>query len=229
MAFSLDKIVPWGRSLDEYIKMFNLTPEDRKRTILGCADGPASFNAEWTRLGGKVVSIDPIYELSAEQISNRINETAEEVFRKVEQNEHDFVWSDFSSPEDLLKKRLTTMQLFLDDFHEGLERGRYLPAEVLDLPFAAKQFELALCSHFLCLYSEQLTGDFHRSAISELLRVANEVRIFPILELGNAPCRYLNEIIEEFNTEQFSCKIEETHYEFQIGANQMLRVTRTCA
>ena len=59
--FTLDKVVPWGRSFDEYCRMFLLTDQDLAGRIVGCADGPASFNAEATRLGTRVVSCDPIY------------------------------------------------------------------------------------------------------------------------------------------------------------------------
>jgi hypothetical protein len=47
----LDEIVPWGRSLAEYQLMFSLTEADLSRDILGCGDGPASFNAEMTDRG----------------------------------------------------------------------------------------------------------------------------------------------------------------------------------
>ena len=45
MAFTLDKVVPWGRSYDEYVSMFGLTGDDLSLSILGCGDGPASFNS----------------------------------------------------------------------------------------------------------------------------------------------------------------------------------------
>ena len=50
MSVRLDHIVPWGRSLDEYRLMFNLTESELGSTILGCGDGPASFNAEIIRV-----------------------------------------------------------------------------------------------------------------------------------------------------------------------------------
>lgn len=55
MAFTLKNIVPW-RSFDEYVAMFALTDEDLRKNILGCGDGPADFNAEITKRGGKIVS-----------------------------------------------------------------------------------------------------------------------------------------------------------------------------
>jgi len=61
MAFRYENVVPWGRSYEEYLRMFDLRPDDLKRCILGCADGPASFNSELTRRGGGVVSVDPLY------------------------------------------------------------------------------------------------------------------------------------------------------------------------
>ena len=48
--------------------MFDLTNVDLETQILGCGDGPASFNAEMKALGHTVVSVDPIYQFSADQI-----------------------------------------------------------------------------------------------------------------------------------------------------------------
>ena len=47
----LEQVVPWGRSLAEYRAMFALSEADLQRRILGCGDGPASFNAEMTAAG----------------------------------------------------------------------------------------------------------------------------------------------------------------------------------
>jgi hypothetical protein len=58
--FTLDQVVPWGRSYEEYASMFSLSGADLAGGILGCGDGPASFNAEATRIGTKVVSCDPL-------------------------------------------------------------------------------------------------------------------------------------------------------------------------
>jgi hypothetical protein len=61
MAMQLDQVVPFGRALDEYRAMFPLSPEDLAKTIIGVADGPASFNAEMHAQGRHVVSADPLY------------------------------------------------------------------------------------------------------------------------------------------------------------------------
>jgi hypothetical protein len=75
----LNEIIPWGRTFDEYQRMFDLSDSDLNQKILGCGDGPASFNAEMTEMGHSVVSIDPVYQFSAEQIDRRVRETYETV------------------------------------------------------------------------------------------------------------------------------------------------------
>ena len=53
--FTLEQVVPWGRSFDEYRAMFALSDADLDGRLLGCGDGPASFNAVATRRGAKVI------------------------------------------------------------------------------------------------------------------------------------------------------------------------------
>ncbi len=36
MAFTLETVLPWGRSLDEYRHIFSLTDEDPASAIRGC-------------------------------------------------------------------------------------------------------------------------------------------------------------------------------------------------
>ena len=79
MPFSIDRVVPWGRSAAEYQAMFGLNEADLGGRILGCGDGPESFNAELYAQGRTVVSVDPLYAVSAAAIERRIEETFGEV------------------------------------------------------------------------------------------------------------------------------------------------------
>ncbi|HPS52543.1 MAG TPA: SAM-dependent methyltransferase [Phycisphaerae bacterium] len=222
MAFTLKDVVPWGRSFDEYVAMFALTEDDLKKRILGCGDGPAAFNCTLTNRGGSIVSVDPIYRFSAEEIKNRINETYVQVMEQTEQNRHEFVWENISSPQELCELRIAAMNDFLSDYPAGLANGRYIDASLPNLPFADKTFELSLCSHLLFLYSEHLTADFHIMVIKELCRVAGEVRIFPLLELGAKKSRHLDTIINSLQNDSFTVNIRKVPYEFQNGGNEML-------
>ncbi len=222
MSFTLEKIVPWGRSFDEYVAMFSLTESDLEKRILGCGDGPASFNAEMTRRGGKVTSVDPIYQFSAREIKERINATYYDVMEQTRKNRDEFFWKHIKTVEELGLIRMEAMDKFLADYSAG--DGRYVNAELPSLPFGDKGFDIALCSHFLFLYGKQLSVEFHLQSVKELCKVASEVRIFPLLELGAKKSRHLEEVVQALEEDEYECGIEKVTYEFQKGGNQMLRV-----
>lgn len=222
--FTLDQVVPWGRSFKEYKAMFALTEGDLEKRILGCSDGPAGFNTGLTRQGGRVISTDPLYRFSATEIRGWIDEAFTQVLEQVRQNRHEFVWNDIKDLTELSSLRWAAMEEFLADYPSGLKEGRYREAALPDLPFEDASFDLALCSHFLFLYSDQFSLDFHLAAVRELCRVANEVRIFPLLELGAIPSRHLEPLITHMGKESYSLEKIKVNYEFQKGGNQMLKV-----
>lgn len=225
MAFSLDNIVPWGRTYDEYLAMFSLSPVDLTRPILGCGDGPAGFNAAATGHGARVVSIDPLYAFSAAQIKNRIAETRDTVLEQLRHNRDAYVWTSIGSPAELDRLRTTAMDAFLADFETGKQQGRYLPGALPDLPFADRQFSLALASHLLFLYSDHLSFDFHLQALLEMLRVADEVRVFPLLTLAGKTSPHLDPLVARLAATGYVVQSEAVAYEFQRGGNRMLRIT----
>jgi hypothetical protein len=226
MPFTLADVVPWGRSFDEYVAMFALEQRDLQGTILGCGDGPAAFNAVATERGHRVVSVDPIYEFSASDIERRIEQTAAEIAEQTRRNAAEFVWTHFKSVDELIATRRAAMQRFLEDLPSGLAGGRYIPGSLPNLPFRFDQFQLALCSHFLFLYSEQLDFDFHLRSILALCSVAKEVRIFPLFELGSRPSRHVDSLMIWMRERGFRLERVRVDYEFQHGANEMLTVKR---
>jgi hypothetical protein len=223
MPFTLDRIVPWGRDSAEYAAMFALDDRDLARRILGCADGPASFNAEATARGARVTSCDPIYQFTARQIAERVDAVFPEVIAQTRANADGFVWDRFASVEALGDARRAAMDRFLADFRDA-DAGRYVAAALPDLPFAAGAFDLALSSHFLFLYSAQLSLDVHRAAIRELCRVAREVRIFPVLTLARDVSPYLRPVVEELRADGAMAELTRVGYEFQRGGDTMLRI-----
>lgn len=225
MAFTLQQVVPWGRSLDEYRRMFALSEAELAWPILGCGDGPASFNAQWTAAGGRVVSCDPLYFFTREQIEQRLNEVRPVIMAQTRSHTEQFVWEYFASPDALEAERMAVGRRFLVDYETGAAQGRYVAAALPQLPFQDGSFPLAVCSHFLFLYSTQLSEEFHRAALMELLRVAHEVRIFPLLGLDAQPSPHLEPLLKAFG-ESFQVEIVPVDYEFQRGGNQMLKLCR---
>lgn len=222
--YTLDRVVPWGRSFDEYQRMFALSETDLGRTIVGCGDGPASFNAEATRRGSTVVSCDPIYRYDVDQLRERIAVTYQEILEQTRLNASEFIWSKIRSVEELGQVRMAAMNDFLDDYPAGRTDGRYIDAALPKLPFSDGAFGLALCSHFLFLYTTQLGESFHLRAIREMCRVAREVRIFPLLALGAVPSPFVEPVMAELQRDGISVSIERVPYEFQRGGNTMMRI-----
>ncbi|MHC4400793.1 MAG: SAM-dependent methyltransferase [Planctomycetota bacterium] len=222
MAFQLDQIVPWGRSFDEHVRMFSLTAGDLKKRILGCGDGPASFNANMRQKGYRVVSVDPFYRSSAEQIRERGRKAYRTIIDQLVANQSAYVWTDVASPQDLGRIRMETMHEFLTDFEAGKSEGRYLPHPLPHLPFGDDDFDLTLCSHLLFTYSRQLSAEFHCQGMVEMCRVATEVRVFPLLDQSGQLSPYVDSVRRCLKESGYQSAIQPVDYEFQRGGNEML-------
>jgi hypothetical protein len=228
MSMQLNEVIPWGRSFEEYARMFALTGEDLAGTILGCGDGPASFNAGATARGHRVVSCDPLYAFSTEEIERRVGECYDTVISQVKRSPDGFVWTHFRNPDHLGECRLAAMRRFLADFEAGKQEGRYVAASLPALPFADNQFSLALVSHLLFLYSEHLALDFHTAAFKELLRVSREARVFPLLGLDRQWSPHVGPVCKHLTRAGFVVEVIAVGYEFQKAedhaGNRMMRV-----
>lgn len=222
MAVTLDRIVPFGRSLAEYRLMFDLTEADLQRQILSIADGPASFNAEATPLGASIQSIDPIYQFDGPAIRQRFEAVVDDIIAQVSATPDDWSWNVHASPAALRASRERTLELFLADYDRGRQAGRYRYGALPHLDCTDGQFDLVLCSHFLLLYSAHLDYAFHRQALQELLRVGREVRVFPLLALDCTRSPYLDKLVTELTQQGYHAEIETVGYEFQKGGNEML-------
>ncbi|WP_111495550.1 class I SAM-dependent methyltransferase [Marinobacter bohaiensis] len=218
----LSQIVPWGRSLSEYRAMFGLTETDLDADILGCGDGPASFNAEVSQRGGRVVSVDPVYRFSADDIRSRIDEVYPHIMQQMRENQASYLWEDMGDVERLGEVRMRSMASFLDDYPQGRPDGRYVEAALPHLPFGDSAFDLALCSHFLFLYSEHVDLDAHLAGIRELGRVAREVRVYPLLGLDGRLSPHLEPVMQALTEEGWQVSRQPVAYQFQRGATEML-------
>ncbi len=230
MSMRLYEVIPWGRSFEEYRLMFALSDDDLAGTILGCGDGPASFNAEATKEGHRVLSCDPLYAFSAGDIERRVRECYDTVISQVKQGRDGFVWGRFRDPDHLGECRLAAMRTFLSDFEKGKQEGRYVAASLPMLPFKDGRFSLALVSHFLFLYSGQFDLDFHVAACEELLRVAEDLRVFPLLGLDRRWSQHVSPVCEHLRRAGFVAEVVAVEYEFQKAddhaGNRMLRVRK---
>ena len=134
----------------------------------------------------------------------------------------EYSWKSIRDPEELGRVRMRAMGAFLDDYDPGKEQGRYVEGSLPELPFADGQFDLALCSHFLFLYSERFDLEQHIASARELCRVAKEARVYPLLTLEGEPSPHLAPLRSALRDVGIDTRLESVGYEFQIGATQML-------
>ncbi len=226
MAIQLEQVVPFGRSLDEYIKMFALSAQDLQKSILGVGDGPASFNAEGTRLGYQITSVDPLYCFTADQIRTRFDQVADNIIDQIRNSPEDWVWTHHTSPDDLRKNREKVIEVFSQDYEQGKAENRYQVGALPQLSYSDREYELGLCSHFLFLYSDHFDQNFHFDAVCELLRVCQEVRIFPLLTLTLEPSPHLEPVRNKLEQKGYQCNIQTVPYQLQRGGNQMLKIAK---
>jgi len=220
----LANVVPWGRSFEEYQAMFRLSDDDLKKRILGCGDGPASFNAEATKRGCQITSCDPVYQFEAKEIRRRIDEVYPDIMSKMKQGKDSYIWESLGSVEELCKVRMKAMSKFLSDFDAGCRQGRYVPASLPSLPFPDSGFDLALCSHYLFLYSDHVNGVTHLASMRELCRVASEVRVFPVVSLDGQISKHLDSVTTALSADGMDVSLQSVSYRFQKGATEMLVV-----
>jgi len=104
----------------------------------------------------------------------------------------------------------------------AIQKERYVPASVTQVPFHDDTFDLALCSHFLLLYSLQLDYDFQFTSFQEMKRVVREVRVFPLLDLDANRSDPLPPLMNALENLGHTARLETVSYEFIKGADLML-------
>lgn len=225
MAFKLDRVVPWGRSLEEYRLMFQLSDDDMSKKFAGFGDGPACFNYEMTERGGDVVSFDLIYQFSKEEIEKRIEEVRVIVMQQMKENAENYVWKNIKNLSELENIRMSAMKKFLSDYEKGKTEGRYVCHEFPNkLLYESDYFDIGLSSHFLLMYTT-LGYDFHIASMAEMLRVCKEIRIFPIVDLDAKETNLTKNVINYFKKD-YKVETVETEYEFQKGDNKLLIIRK---
>ncbi len=224
----LDQVAFIGRTLDEYVRIFGLdSPLLRQGRILDCPAGAASFTAEAALSGLDVVACDVLYGLPPEELVWKGEKDIKLIYDKVGEVSHLYVWDYYKDRDDLITMRKKALALFADDIASDGSARRYVQASLPRLPFADETFSLVLSGHFLFLYGDMLDLEFHKASLMELMRVSSgEVRIFPVSQLDTKPYRHIGEIISFLDSRGVEAEISRVPFEFQRGANRMMRLRR---
>jgi len=218
------------RGYTEYERMFALDEAALRRgEVLDVASGASSFAAEARSRGVRVISVDPRYAMTAEELGEESRAEIETSAGKLAGLMHLYDWSYYGSMERHKAMRLESLRTFLRDYAEPGARRRYVAASLPSLPFEDGRFALVLCSHFLFLYGEQFDEAFHQAALVELLRVCEpggEVRVYPVVTLRFRPYAALAQLIAHLEALGASCSLDPAGLPFLPNSDRMLVVRK---
>jgi len=225
-GLELERIVFIGRTFEEYLDMFSLTPDELKgRTILDCPAGACSFTAIGSQKGLDITACDIAYYHQGEDLKNKGLQDIEHAMENMEKAKGNYKWDYFEDIEELKAHRLDALHACANDMRENSER--YIPVTLPELPFKDKEFDIILSAHFLFMYADRLNYEFHLETLHELLRVAKEeVRVFPLVDLEGKRYKHLNKVMEHLHEKGFYAEEVNVSYEFQANADSMLIIKK---
>ena len=205
--------------------MFDLGPAELSGVVLDCSAGLAGFTAEAGRRGTRAVAVDPAYALGRQELATLGSADLARGSAIAADHPDRFTYEWYGTPERRLSMRTRALAQFLPDLVMHAER--YVAGQLPQLPFRDDAFDLALCSHLLFTWADQLGLDWHLAALVELTRVAQAVRVFPTVVQGAGdPVPFWDELMAELASAGLRTERRRVPYEFQVGANTMLVVTR---
>lgn len=225
-GLQLDRVVLLGRTFEEYCGFFGFTAgELRGKRVLDVAAGVSSFAAQAAALGIAATAVDPIYEWEPARIAERCQPDLEDVYRAIG-SKPAYRWgaNSYLSPEHMKEFRERSYKTFLLDFerHKG---QRYVAGALPKLPFADGEFDLVFASYFLFVYEEHFDYAFHRASILELMRVAREARIYPLVTFEARRSACLEKALANPALSGFRFEEVRTDFEFLLNSNAFLKIT----
>jgi hypothetical protein len=222
MARGLGDIIVSSRPYDEYRAMFGLTDaEILAGPVLDCPGGAGAFAAGVRARGGRAVSADPAYALPPGELVAEVEAGFARGLRYLDENRDSYVWTFFSSVEDLEARRMAALREFAEDFRG--EDERYRAAALPDLPIADGAFRLVLSGYLLFAYPDHLDDPAQEAGLRELLRVAREeVRVYPLIDTAYVRHPAIDALRRRLGADGVESEVRTVDYAFQSGASEVL-------
>lgn len=223
METMLNPLNAIGYGIDDYVNMFSLSENELDMHIIDCYAGASCFTKEMTMKKRKVVACDPLYGKSLATIKTTIEEAKQNLLKQVKLHPEGFTFTN-KQVQQLMDEHEKKVAAFMDDLQQGLNEKRYTSDAVPRYHFKEEQFDLALVSHYLFTYSDEFSVDFHVNAIQELTRIANEVRIFPLVTKDSHLSPYVGEVVVRLQALELGVEIRGVRFEIQKHGNAMMRI-----
>ena len=220
LKYDLNKVMLVGRTFEEYRAMFNLNEFDLKKKIFNAASGVSSFAAEAKECN--IVNGDIIYNNDYCNLAEKCRSDYDVIEKEVEKKAEMFDFSFYEGIEGHLLVRKNAYTKFLEDYKSGSDK--YVFTELPYTSFHSNTFDLCLVSHLLFIYDNMLDYGFHEDTIEELLRISEEVRIFPLVNLSGERSVFVKKIIMSSKFNNFNFNIKKVNYSVFKSADEYLQI-----
>ncbi|MFE9663960.1 hypothetical protein [Streptomyces sp. NPDC005955] len=181
----------------QYLAQFALTDTDlRIGPVLDCPGGASDFTATLRGRGIAATAVDPCYGLRPAELALVLEAEHRRVVAWTSAQPGRFPLTPDGVWEQAPSWRRTSARFLADytaDRREGT--GRYLAAGLPALPFPDHHFALAVSGFLLFTYPEHFDTAFHLAAVTELLRVARQVRLHPLNSTDGTPYPGLDHLL----------------------------------
>lgn len=201
-----DSRLGWVYNLDDYKKLFALSEADFQKSILEFPGYFSSCNAEITALGGKIISLDPLYQLSPAQMAEHIDQLFK--FRLSD-------WRQYLHQRQWLNTWRKNTERFLADYAIGKQQGRYQTPATYS---AEKMYDLLLSADYLFK-----NGNKVDQIMDQLCHMATEVRIFPLPDVEHISSE-LGPLMLSFQQRNFGVEVRAVSYPQRNDGKAMLRI-----
>ena len=237
MSLELNRVVFFGRSWNESLAMYALQPEDlENQRILDCPGGPSGLVAGAIEREIDMLAVDPQYSETAEILEQRGRDDITLTIAKAKKDPAlQMTDSDYKAFE---QEKQNALASFIHAYR--LHPDRFVSGALPELPFDDGTFDLVLSGHLLFVYAPRALGgimatdafdlDFHIAAARELIRVGNEVRIFPTYAFTGEVRRqpWVNPVMEALREDGHHVAFLASRWEQQghVDFNDSLRIVR---
>lgn len=215
--------IAWIYNLDNYRKLFALSDDDLSKTMLDFPAGLSSFNAEMHALGHHVISGDPLYGSTPEQLAKKAPGLLADAVAHMDKRLSTFRDSVREQKDQFVARWQQSVDVISNDYAAGQAGGRYQAMTLPRLPFEDHHFQLALCVD-LVFNSETAEQGNHLQLARELCRVAEEVRIFPLLDGAGKISDALGMVMLDLQQSNFGIEVKEIPGSLQKNGNAILRI-----
>lgn len=215
----IDGLAAINYGKEDIINMFSLTGDElAAMRIFHCYAGGSVFAAQMQQQPHPVIACDPLYTKPVSEIKAKLEQTQQALLTHPEKYA-----ITREQAEIFVRSHQAKMQLLLADLPKGIQEKRYTGDHFPTLTYEKEAFDLALIAHYL-FTDDKLDTAFQITALQELMRIANEVRVFPLITRSGALAMGVGEVVAALQNLGFGVEIRSVPFMLQKQGNAMLRV-----